>query len=230
METLYRARNWFASAPSILVFLAAIILTALHNPPPPKKAKEQPPMRVTIAAIPEAPPPPPTAMPQLPQLPDVTPDISVPVIPKFTPRTAPKATPSPQAAPTPMSDAPAMASAPAQPIAAPPVAAPAAKAATASEDEAYSAELKAYLNSIKHYPTSKEARLQRPRGVVNVWVVIDRSGAMKEAGVEESSGSLILDGAALSTVRGASYPAFPPNAFKDQPTRRFTVQLNYSMS
>ena len=99
--------------------------------------------------------------------------------------------------------------------------------ATASEDDAYSAQLRAYLESIKHYPTSKEARLQRPHGIVNVWVVLDRSGGMKEAGIEDSSGSLILDGAALSTVRGASYPPFPANAFQGQATRRFTVQLNF---
>ena len=65
---------------------------------------------------------------------------------------------------------------------------------------------------------------------MNVWIEIDRGGAMKAAGIEESSGSLILDGAALSTVRNASYPAFPAAAFKGEPTHRFTVQLNYSMS
>jgi protein TonB len=90
--------------------------------------------------------------------------------------------------------------------------------------------VKAYLESIKHYPTSKEARLQRPRGSVTVWIVIDRSGGMKEAGIDESSGSLILDGAALSTVRNASYPGFPASAFQGQATHRFTVQLNYSMN
>ena len=117
----------------------------------------------------------------------------------------------------------------AQPAAPRPLAPP-AQPTTAADDDAYAARVRAYLESIKHYPTSKEARLQRPRGTVNVWVVVNRSGDMKEAGIEDSSGSMILDGAALNTVRGASYPAFPPDAFKGQATHRFTVQLNYSMS
>ena len=223
METLYRARNWFASGPSILVLLIAIIATALHNPMPMKKSQQQAPMRVTIAP-PAAEPPPP--MPELPKLPEVTPDVATPVIPQFTPRATPKPTPSPKTAPT--AQPQEQTEATTQPVTAPTVAPPASRpVATASEDDAYSAQLRAYLESIKHYPTSKEARLQRPHGIVNVWVVLDRSGGMKEAGIEDSSGSLILDGAALSTVRGASYPPFPANAFQGQATRRFTVQLNF---
>jgi protein TonB len=223
METLYRARNWFASGPSIVVLLAAIILTALHTPSPPKKPHDQTPMRVTIAPPPVEPPP----MPEMPQLPEVTPEVTMPVVPQFTPRATPKATPSPTAAPIAAPREPAVATA--QPVPAPRVA-PQLQPMTTADDDAYAARVRAYLESIKHYPTSKEARLQRPRGTVNVWVVVDRSGGMKEAGIEDSSGSMILDGAALNTVRGASYPAFPPDAFKGQTTHRFTVQLNYSMS
>ncbi|MDB5395499.1 MAG: energy transducer TonB [Rhodospirillales bacterium] len=225
METLYRARNWFASAPSIFVLLAAIILTAIHTPKPVKKTHEQPPMRVTIAAPPVEPPPP---MPELPKLPEVTPDVAMPVIPQFTPRATPKPTPSPKAAPIAAPQETAVVSA--QPVNAPPVAQAAPPPTTPAENDAYTAQIKAYLESIKHYPTSKEARLQRPRGAVDVWIVVDRSGAMKEAEIENSSGSLILDGAALSTVRGAAYPAFPAGAFKGESTHRFKVQLNYSMT
>jgi protein TonB len=222
METLYRARNWFASGPSILVLLAAIILTTLHTPSPPQKTHDQTPMRVTIAPPPVEPPPP---MPEMPQLPEVTPDVTMPVVPQFTPRATPKPTPSPTAAPIAVPQEPVAATA--QPATPYPVAPPTPRQATTSEDDAYSARVRAYLESVKHYPTSKEARLQRPHGIVNVWVVLDRSGGMKEAGIEDSSGSLILDGAALSTVRGASYPPFPANAFQSQTTRRFTVQLNF---
>jgi protein TonB len=225
METLYRARNWFASAPSVLVLLAAIILTALHNPAPMKKPDKQPPMRVTIATPPVEPPP----MPAMPQLPEVTPEVSMPSVPIFTPRARP--TPSPKAAPAPAvaPQEPAVTSS-TPPVSAPPVAQPVPQPMTTAEDDIYATQVRAYLESIKHYPTSKEARLQRPRGTVNVWIVIDRSGAMREAGVEDSSGSLILDGAALTTVRGATYPGFPAGAFKGESTHRFTVQLNYSMN
>jgi protein TonB len=232
MDRLYRARNWVASGPSVLLFLAAVILTTLHTPTKIKKVDHQTPMRVTIAP-PQVEPPPP--MPEMPQLPEVTPDVSTPVVPTFTPRTVTRTAPSPKAAPTPTpTPAPAASEQPAavapQAVAAPAVARPAPPTAVSSDDEVYKAQIRAYLEGIKHYPTSKEARLQRPRGTVNVWIVIDRSGGMKEAGIEESSGSLILDGAALSTVRNASYPAFPADAFKGEPTHRFTVQLNYSMS
>jgi protein TonB len=228
METLYRARNWFASAPSILVLIIAIVMTALHTPTAVKKSRQQTPMRVTIAP-PQVEPPAP--MPEMPKLPEVTPEVAMPVIPQFTPRATPKPTPSPKAAPTPAPQE-AAETTPQPAVSAPQSRAPAPtpQPATATEDDTYAAQVKAYLESIKHYPTSKEARLQRPRGSVTVWIVIDRSGGMKEAGIDESSGSLILDGAALSTVRNASYPGFPASAFQGQATHRFTVQLNYSMN
>jgi protein TonB len=153
---------------------------------------------------------------------------------KFTPRPkaapTPRPTPSPSAQPTPQAQPQEEASSAPAAVASAPAARSAAPAASASEDDAYSAQVRAYLDSIKHYPTSKEARLQHPRGVVEVWFVLDRSGGMKEAGVETSSGSLILDGAALSLVRSASYPAFQPDAFKGQTTHRFTVHLNYTLT
>lgn len=228
METLYRARNWFASGPSILVLLALVIGTALHTTPTPKKTPEQPPMKISIAAPPEqAPPPPP--MVQMEPLQEVTPELSLQPLPKLSQKATPKPAPSSTAAPTVAAqETPSAASsAPPVPTTSAPAQVPAARPTSAGADDAYAAQIKAYLNSIKHYPTSKEARLQRPHGVVNVWIVIDRAGSMKEAGVEDSSGSLILDGAALSTVRGASYPPIPADAFPGQATHRFTVQLNY---
>ena len=230
METLYRARNWVASGPSFLLFLAAILLT-LNAAPKAPKPKPHLPIKVTLAAPPaEQPQPPqPQPMPQLAPLEPVNPDITLPAMPKLTQRPTPRFTPTPasQAAPAAEPTPAPAASAPAQAVAAAP--APSRPSST-SADDAYAARVKAYLESFKHYPTSKEARLQRPRGTVEVWIVIDRNGGMKEAGVETSSGSLILDGAALQLVRGGSYPAFPPESFNGEATHRFTVQLNYSMS
>ncbi len=232
MITLYRDRNWFASGPAFLLFVAAIALTAQHSIKPPKP-KQETPMRVTIAQPPQAEPLPP--MPEMPAITPPTPDIALPAMEKFTPRPkaapTPKPTPSPSAEPTPQAQPQEEASsAPAAVAPATAARAMSAPAASASEDDAYSAQVRTYLDSIKHYPTSKEARLQHPRGVVEVWFVLDRSGGIKEAGVETSSGSLILDGAALSLVRSASYPAFQPDAFKGQTTHRFTVHLNYTLT
>jgi protein TonB len=198
----------------------------------PKSEKTRPttPIQITIAAPPAptpALPPPPQTMPELPKLDEVTPDLTLPVVPKFTAKSAPKPTPTPT--PTPQPAVESQQSADVSSPAPAPHPAPAAPAA-ASQDDVYAAQVRAYLESIKHYPTSKEARLQRPRGTVDVWFILDRAGGVKEAGVEESSGSLILDGAALTTVRGASYPAFPAEAFKGDATHRFTVHLNYTLT
>ncbi len=230
MDRLYRLRSWIASAPSFLFFLVAAILTIVGTPKPPAHKPDRSPMRVTIAQPPAEPtPPPPAPAPELPQMiAPPTPDIVLPPMPKLSQRPTAKpvpaqtaqATQNPQPAAEPTTAPSAAATAPARPQA----------AAAAGEDDAYTARLRGYLESIKHYPTSKEARLQRPRGTVEVWFVLDRSGGMKDAGIETSSGSLILDGAALSLVRGASYPAFPPDAFKNEVTRRFTVHLNYTLS
>ena len=226
METLYRARNWFASAPSFFVLLAAILLTGIQMPKV-EKPKPTSEIHVTIAAPPAPVPSPPQPLPDLPKLEEVTPDISLPTVQKFTPKAAPRPTPSPTPTPQPAVEQPSAAVAA---VSAPtPRPAPAAPAAS-SQDDVYAAQLRTYLESIKHYPTSKEARLQRPRGNVDVWFVLDRAGGVKEAGVEDSSGSLILDGAALALVRGASYPAFPAEAFKGEATHRFTVHLNYTLT
>jgi protein TonB len=225
-------RNWIASAPSFLFFLVAAILTIIGTQKPPMHKPDRTPMRVTIAQPPAEPTPPPAPAPELPQMiAPPTPDIVLPPMPKLSQRPTAKPVPAQTAQPT-QSPQPA-----AEPTAAPSAAAtaparPQAAAATAAagQDDVYSSQVRAYLESIKHYPTSKEARLQRPRGAVEVWFVLDRSGGVKDAGIETSSGSLILDGAALSLVRGASYPAFPSDAFRSEATHRFTVHLNYTLT
>jgi protein TonB len=92
----------------------------------------------------------------------------------------------------------------------------------------YIGKVRAYLNSIKRYPTGREASLQRPAGTVKVWFITRRDGSLVESGVEDSSNSVILDNAALNTVKRAAFPAFP-DAFKaGEPTHRFTVELQFS--
>jgi protein TonB len=91
----------------------------------------------------------------------------------------------------------------------------------------YVSQLRAYLNSIKRYPNSREARQLRPTGVVKTWLDLDRSGQVIDAGIEASSGTALLDNEALRTLRTGHYPAFPAEAFGGEARHRFVVPLEY---
>jgi protein TonB len=82
---------------------------------------------------------------------------------------------------------------------------------------------------VKRYPTSREARLQRPQGKARLWLEVGRDGGLRDAGLEETSGSMILDNAALSAVRQGRYPAFPAQAWAGRDAHRFTVTLEYTL-
>lgn len=223
--------------------IAAILFTGGPAVKPLKKP--EPPIKISLAAppipeppAPEPPKPPPVPAPPVPPPPAPTPP--TPTLPRPVPvqRTAPVAAPkAPSAAPVDAvgPDAPPGPPAPPSPPAPeavapappPPAAAP---THSATAEETYAAQTRAYLETLKHYPTSKEARLQHPRGEAEIWFVLERSGNLKEAGVESSSGSLILDGAALSLVRSSSYQPFPADAFVGQAEHRFKVRLAYALN
>ena len=86
--------------------------------------------------------------------------------------------------------------------------------------------MRGYLNSIKRYPTGREASVQRPEGKVKLWFVLKRDGSLVDAGIEDSSNSILLDNAGLATVRRGSMPAFD-SAFPGEETHRFTVDLDF---
>jgi protein TonB len=88
--------------------------------------------------------------------------------------------------------------------------------------------LRAQLERSKRYPTGREASLMRPSGMVRVWLVLDRSGRLLDSGVEQSSHAMLLDHAALSSVRRGEYPAFPADSWPGDSSHRFTVDLNYT--
>ena len=111
----------------------------------------------------------------------------------------------------------------------PPPPAPAPPAPSRNVDEGYRGELRGYLNGIKRYPNSREARQLKPKGTVMVWIELDRAGQMLSAGIHAGSGSLILDNEALRTVRNGRYPAFPPDSFTGQSFHRFVVPIEYLM-
>jgi len=90
--------------------------------------------------------------------------------------------------------------------------------------------LRGYLHEIKRYPSSREARQTRPVGTVGVWIELDRGGRLVNAGVESSSGSMLLDQEALRTVRTGSYQPFPTDIYPGQNAHRFVMQLEYVLS
>ena len=52
----------------------------------------------------------------------------------------------------------------------------------------------------------------------------------QDAGIEASSGSILLDNEALRTVRNGRFPAIPPEAFTGQASRKFIVPIEYITS
>lgn len=247
MEILYRTRNWIASAPTVLIVATALVLTSVSLPKPVKNV-EKTPVKIQLTALPEPPlpeppppqpAPPPTPAPPVPAPPTPAPPVPQPPRPVTPPK--PIARPKPVAQPTPIpTPEPAAEVAAAAPTTAPttatastaPAAPPhaAAASANASAEDAYVAMIRADIEANKHYPNGKEARLARPHGDVEVWFRLDRSGAVKEAGVQTSSGSLILDQAALSLVRSGNYPGFPAGIYSGADEHRFVVTLSYSYS
>jgi protein TonB len=119
--------------------------------------------------------------------------------------------------------------APAPPPIALPTQAPTSAPASSSVSSIYEAQLRAYLEKIKRYPTSREARLTRPQGAVRVWLEISRSGQVLGAGVLSSSGSNLLDGEALKTLKNGFYPAFPDEAYVGESAHKFSATLSYTL-
>jgi protein TonB len=181
----------------------------------------------------QPPAPPPPVQPPKPTLTSAKPAPTPP--PLATPATvAPQAAPATASAPTeaarveatrPVQTAPAATAAPVaenvKPLAPPP------PPASAAVEAAYVTSVRALLNANKRYPTGREASLQRPSGKAVVWFVLNRNGTLQEAGIESSSNSILLDNAALSTVRRTSYTPWPEGSWPGQSQHRFTVTLDF---
>ena len=91
----------------------------------------------------------------------------------------------------------------------------------------YIASVRNTLNANKRYPTGREASLQRPSGKVKIGFVLLRNGSLVEASVEESSNSIILDNAALTTVRRTTYSPWPDGSWPSQSQHKFTDSLEF---
>ena len=98
---------------------------------------------------------------------------------------------------------------------------------TVQIESSYISTVRAQLNASKRYPTGREASLQRPSGKALVWFIVNRHGALLDAGIEESSNSILLDNAALSTVRRTPFNAWPEGSWPGQTQHRFNVTLDF---
>ena len=173
------------------------------EPPPPPVEPEKPVVKPIPAPKPVQPPP---TVPE-PQAPK----------PVVVQRAAPVANPTPPAAKPAATPAPASAPAQSQ------VATPRAQ----SLESEYVRQIKAMLNATKRYPTGRQASLERPVGKVRIVFVLSRTGTLVSAQVQVSSNSNMLDDAALSAVRRATYPAFAGDLWRGQNTHEFSVDIDF---
>jgi protein TonB len=180
--------------------------------PPAPPPRVQPP-KPTITPAKPAPTPPPLATPAT-------------VTPLAAPATTSAPTETARVEPTrPVQAAPAVTAAPVAETVKTPT--PPPPPSSAAVETAYVVNVRALLNANKRYPTGREASLQRPSGKAVVWFVLNRNGTLQEAGIEGSSNSILLDNAALSTVRRTSYTPWPEGSWPGQSQHRFTVTLDF---
>jgi periplasmic protein TonB len=222
VQWLYNQRDPISWGSTLLMGLSVIGLGLMWPPSLPKTIKQE--MMAVLEAAPQPAAPTRPAPAKVLATP-IRAVVPTPANPAPLHPTAESAQAAPMAAHAPSA---AAAAAPLQPTPSP---APAdeAKAVRAAKASTYEALLLAYLERIKRYPTSREARISKPQGVVKLWLVISRQGDLLEAGVANSSGSNLLDSEALRTVRSGRFPTFPDEAFDGESKHRFTVNLKYEI-
>lgn len=205
---------WLDQAPVELVFEQPV--PASNSSPEPRT----PPIEPTPPPTPE--PPPPAPEPASP--PDPEPARPTPVI--EPPRAEPvPLRPAPKPRPPPPKQAP---SRPPLPAENQPPRAPLAQQvpqAAAVIDPRWTTAVSGMLAARKIYPEG--ARRRGEEGQAAVRFSVDRSGRVVEAVIASSSGSALLDQAALELLRQAVLPAFPPDM--TQPRITITTMIRYSL-
>lgn len=220
MNTIYRHRDGFASAPALLLLAALPLLVARPSHAPSTPTQE--PIEIVLMSPPEEAPPPPRPQEPKPVAQPAArprPAIAVPTAAQAGEVNLPAAAPRPTAE-IPLADPPV--TPPSPPAPQPPRTNPVAEL-----EAAYVTRVRQMLNAIKRYPTGREASLLRPSGSVRVWLLLDRSGQLLDRGIETSSQSLLLDNAALKTVSVGSYPPFPAELWAGQAQRRFHADIDF---
>ncbi|MES2941642.1 MAG: TonB family protein [Pseudomonadota bacterium] len=239
MAFLFARRDQVAAFPSLLLF-GVLVANGIYGPAA-LKPKYDEAVKVEIIDIAEAPeiiqPPPPPPAPPLAPVPP-SPQVPAPAEPLRPQPPVAVATTMPSAI-VDATPAPVLSAALPQPV--PELSRPAVNLpsvqkpaepplvrSNASLEGEYIGKLRAYLNSIKRYPTGREASLQRPQGAVRLFVVLRRDGSVQDSGIDESSNSLILDDAGKKTVARAAFPPFPEEFKPGEATHRFTVELQFA--
>jgi periplasmic protein TonB len=82
-----------------------------------------------------------------------------------------------------------------------------------------------WLAARKTYP--EEARERGDEGRVGIRFTVNRYGQVENTAIVRSSGSPLLDQAALALLRGAVMPAFPPSMREARIT--ITTTVRYSL-
>jgi protein TonB len=111
-----------------------------------------------------------------------------------------------------------------------PAAAPAQAARPTSHadiEAEYAAQLHADIDRRTRPPDSPKYRLHHPAGEVHVRFLVTRGGLPKGCAVDRSSGSSILDEAAVSIVAAGHYPPMPAAAFAGEAEHLFVVTIEF---
>jgi protein TonB len=103
----------------------------------------------------------------------------------------------------------------------------ASRDATTSSETAYVEAAYKKLQSASRYPSGRDASLERPSGTTTVWANVARDGRVKARGVEQSSGSAMLDDMAKALIGRSRFPAFAAGDFAGGPTQRFVVSYRF---
>ncbi|MET2988198.1 TonB family protein [Herbaspirillum seropedicae] len=230
LPLLFRFREPLATLPSLVV-LAVLIIAGVQKATELKRKEDPQPVQIALMELP--PPPPPQPKPQVEPPPKPVEPPKKQEAPRPVAKPAPvKQTPAPVDPAPPSANAPVVPAPPSTPAAPPVQAAPVAPPApppvnTANIEQTYVGQLRAHLNSIKRYPTGREASTLRPQGKVRVWFVLRRDGSVVDSGIESSSNSMLLDDAARKTINRAAFAPFPDDTYKGESTHRFTADLDF---
>lgn len=193
---------------AVAAMLVASSRTVLDNLTA-RAARSDSPIELTVQlAQPEAPPAPPPPLPPRAK----------------THRTQPAPTAPPDPLPVESQPAPADGAAV---LAYSPPPAPAPAQPHADLEAQYAAQLKADIERRHHAPESAQYRLRRPSGEVRIEFAVLRSGEPRSATMLRSSGSAILDEAALQLVSTGHYPPMPDKCFVGETQHSFVITVEY---
>jgi protein TonB len=91
----------------------------------------------------------------------------------------------------------------------------------------YAMGLHADIDRRTHPPDSAQYRLRRPSGEVRVGFVLIRSGRIKLVRVLRTSGSTLLDDAAVAIVSTGQYPPMSADLFAGEAEHMFSVTIEF---